>query len=185
MDKAIFQATIDRREPKSAEEILPLIYEELRRLATGMLAQERPGQTLQPTALVHEAYLRLVGDTPGTPWDGRRHFYAAAAQAMRRILIDRARHHRSLKRGGDHRRVRIDLDSLLVEPPGEELLALDDALEALALEDPAGADVVRLRVFAGLTLAETAEVLGIGRRTADSYWAYARAWLCHALVEEE
>ncbi len=185
MDKAIVEAKSGRRDPKSAEEILPLIYDELRRLASSMLAHEKPGQTLQPTALVHEAYLRLVGDTPETPWDGRRHFYAAAALAMRRILIDRARNHRSLKRGGDHRRVRIDLDTLLVEPPGEELLALDDALETLARDDPAGADLVRLRVFAGLTLAETAEVLGIGRRTADSYWAYARAWLCDALVQDK
>ncbi len=178
---------IERGEPRAAEKLLPLVYDELRRLAAGMLAREKTGQTLQPTALVHEAYLRLVGDQPGPEksWGSRRHFYGAAAQAMRRILIDRARRRRRVKRGGDRRRVQIDLDAILVNPPDDDLLALDEALEALAREDPEGAELVRLRAFAGLTLAEAAEVMGIGRRTADTYWAYARAWLCDALSEGE
>src|SRR5262249_12620841 len=151
------------------------------RLAAQWLSHESPGQTLQATALVHEAYIRLVENDPQRIWEGRGHFFAAAAEAMRRILVDRARNRRRQKRGGGHRRVRIDLEAILLEPPGDDLLALDEALEALAREDPAGAELVRLRAFAGLTLAEAAEVLGIGRRTADRYWAYARAWLCDAL----
>ena len=131
---------------------------------------------------MHEAYLRLVGSDPNKPFDGRGHFFAAAAEAMRRILIDRARDRRRLKRGGGRRRTRIDLDALLVEPPGDDLLALDEALTALAREDPGAAALVKLRAFAGLTLGQAAEVLGIGRRTADRDWAYARAWLCHALA---
>jgi RNA polymerase sigma factor (TIGR02999 family) len=178
-------SAIERGDPAAADRLLPLVYDELRRLAAEMLGREEPGQTLQPTALVHEAYLRLVGDRPGRPWDGRRHFFAAAAESMRRILIDRARNRRRQKRGGGHRRVRIDLEALLDEPPGDDLLALDEALAALAREDPAGAELVRLRAFAGLTLGEAAEVLGIGRRTADRYWAYARAWLCDALGGDE
>ena len=173
------------RRPDGGRAAPALVYDELRRLAEQMLAREKPGQTLQATALVHEAYLRLVGDEPDKPWDGRRHFFAAAAEAMRRVLIDRARNRRRQKRGGGRRRVRIDLDALLVDPPGDDLLALDEALEALAREDPAGAELVRLRAFAGLTLGEAAEVLGIGRRTADRYWAYARAWLCDALSGDE
>jgi RNA polymerase sigma factor (TIGR02999 family) len=175
----------EKGDPQAAGQLLPLVYDELRRLATGMIAREQPGQTLQPTALVHEAYVRLVGEGDGPSWEGRRHFYAAAAQAMRRILIDRARGRRAAKRGGERRRVHVDLEALLVDPPSEDLLALDEALEALAREDPAGAELVRLRAFAGLTLAEAAEVLGIGRRTADNYWAYARAWLCDALTAGE
>ncbi len=147
-----------------------------------MLAREAPGQTLQATALVHEAYLRLTGRPAGPTWDGRRHFFAAAAEAMRRILIDRARDRRRQKRGGGCRRVRVDLDALFVDPPDDNLLALDEALDALAREDPVGAELVRLRAFAGLTLGEAADVIGIGRRTADRYWAYARAWLCDALT---
>ena len=159
-----------------------LCRNELRKLAAARLAHEAPGQSLQATALVHEAYLRLVGADPDRPFDGRGHFFAAAAEAMRRILIDRARDRRRLKRGGGRRRVRIDLDALLVEPPGDDLLALDEALTALAREDPGAAELVKLRAFAGLTLGQAAEVLGIGRRTADRDWAYARAWLCHALA---
>jgi len=143
------------------------------------------GQTLEPTALVHEAYIRLNGDEPQKPWGGRGHFFAAAAEAMRRILVDRARDRRRQKRGGARRRVRIDLNAVLGDAPDDDLLALDEALQALAREDPAGAEVVRLRAFAGLTLAEAAEVMGIGRRTADRYWAYARAWLCEALSDNE
>ena len=175
-------ADIERRDPHAAAQLLPLVYDELRKLAAARLAHEAPGQSLQATALVHEAYLRLVGADSDRPFDGRGHFFAAAAEAMRRILIDRARDRRRLKRGGSRRRVRIDLDALLVEPPGEDLLALDEALSALAREDPGAAELVKLRAFAGLTLAQAAEALGIGRRTADRDWAYARAWLCHALA---
>ena len=173
---------IEHGDRHEAGRLLPLVYDELRKLAGARLAHEAPGQTLQPTALVHEAYLRLVGGDPGKAFDGRGHFFAAAAEAKRRILIDRARDRKRLKRGSSRRRVRIDLDALLVEPPGEDLLTLDEALTALAREDPGAAELVKLRAFAGLTLAQAAEALGIGRRTADRDWAYARAWLCHALA---
>jgi RNA polymerase sigma factor (TIGR02999 family) len=175
-------ADIERGDRQAAGELLPLVYDELRRLAGSRLAREAPGQTLQPTALVHEAYIRLVGGDPARAFDGRGHFFAAAAAAMRRILIDRARDRRRLKRGGGRRRVQIDLDNLLAEPPGDDVLALDEAVTALAREDPEAAELVKLRAFAGLTLARAAEVLGIARRTADRDWAYARAWLCHALA---
>jgi RNA polymerase sigma factor (TIGR02999 family) len=175
-------ADIERGGRQAAGQLLPLVYEELRKLAAARLAREVPGQSLQPTALVHEAYLRLVGSDPEKPFDGRGHFFAAAAEAMRCILVDRARSRNRLKRGGGRRRVRIDLDALLIEPPGDELLALDEALSGLAREDPGAAELVKLRAFAGLTLAQAAEALGIGRRTADRDWAYARAWLCHALA---
>jgi RNA polymerase sigma factor (TIGR02999 family) len=175
-------ADIERGDRHAAGQLLPLVYDELRRLAAARLARESPGQSLQATALVHEAYLRLVGGDPDRPFDGRGHFFAAAAEAMRRILIDRARDRRRLKRGGGRRRVRIDLDRLLAEPPDDDLLALDEALSALAREDPGTAALVKLRAFAGLTLGQAADVLGIGRRTADRDWAYARAWLCHALA---
>jgi RNA polymerase sigma factor (TIGR02999 family) len=174
-------ADIDRGNRQAAGELLPLVYDELRKLAGSRLAREAPGQTLEPTALVHEAYLRLVGGDPDKAFDGRGHFFAAAAEAMRRILIDRARDRRRLKRSGGRRRVRLDLDSLLAEPPGDDLLALDEALTALAREDPAAAELVKLRAFAGMSLARAADVLGIPRRTADRDWAYARAWLSHAL----
>jgi RNA polymerase sigma factor (TIGR02999 family) len=175
---------IERGAPQAAARLLPLVYEELRELAAQRLAREMPGQTLQPTALVHDAYIRLVGEEPERPWDGRRHFFAAAAEAMRRILIDRARDRRRQKRGGGHRRVRLDLDTLLVEPPADDLLALDEALLAMARVDPEGAELVRLRAFAGLTLAEAADAMKIGCRTADRYWAYARAWLCDFLDDK-
>jgi RNA polymerase sigma factor (TIGR02999 family) len=175
-------ADIERGDPHAAGQLLPLVYDELRKLAAARLAREAPGQSLQATALVHEAYLRLVGSDKNKPFDGRGHFFAVAAEAMRRILIDRARDRKRLKRGGGRRRVRIDLDRLLAEPPGDDLLALDEALTALACEDPGAAALVKLRAFAGLTLAQAAEVLAIGRRTADRDWAYARAWLCHALA---
>ncbi len=178
-------SAIEQGDPSAASQLLPLVYDELRKLAAQKLAHEQPGQTLEATALVHEAYIRLVGDEPKKPWDGRGHFFAAAAEAMRRILVDRARGRHRQKRGGSRRRVRINLDALVHDPPDEDLLALDDALQALAREDPAGAELVRLRAFAGLTLAEAAEVMGIGRRTADRYWAYARAWLCDALGDHE
>ncbi len=168
---------IERGDRRAAGQLLPLVYDELRNLAAARLAREAPRQSLQATELVHEAYLRLVGSDPNKHFDGRSHFFAAAAEAMRRILVDRARGRKRLKRGGDRGRVRIDLDAVLVEPPGDDLLALDEALTALACEDAGAAELVKLRAFAGLTLAQAAEVLGIGRRTADRDWAYARAWL--------
>jgi RNA polymerase sigma factor (TIGR02999 family) len=180
-DLTIILSAVERVEAGAAEQLLPLVYDELRKLAAARLAHEPSGQTLQATALVHEAYLRVVGDDPRRAFDNRAHFFAAAAEAMRRILVDRARDRRRQKRGGGHRRVQINLESLLIEPPEDDLLALDEALKSLAREDSVGAQLVGLRVFAGLTLAESAEILGIGRRTADRYWAYARAWLCDAL----
>jgi RNA polymerase sigma factor (TIGR02999 family) len=163
--------------PRPAREILPLVYDELRRLAAQRMAHESPGQTLQATALVHEAYLRLIGADPDKPWDGRGHFFAAAAESMRRILVEAARRRHRLKRGG--RRGRVDLDAAQPATPetDDDLLALDEALEKLAARDPAKAQLVQLRVFAGLTLAEAAEILGLSTSTADRYWAYARAWL--------
>ena len=178
-------SAIEQGDAGAASQLLPLIYDELRKLAAQKLAHEQPGQTLQATALVHEAYIRLVGNEPKKPWDGRGHFFAAAAEAMRRILVDRARDRRRQKRGGGRKRVRIDLDALMHEPPGDDLLALDDALTKLAIEDPDGAELVRLRTFAGLTLAEAADIMGIGKRTADRYWAFARAWLCDALSDDQ
>jgi RNA polymerase sigma factor (TIGR02999 family) len=164
-------------DPTAAGQLLPLVYDELRRLAAQRLAREAPGQTLQPTALVHEAYLRLVGGGEGPRWDSRGHFFAAAAEAMRRILVENARRKRSLKRGGDRERV----DLAQAEPPAgqptEDLLALDEALARLAEEDPKKAELVKLRFFAGLSVEEAANCLGISRATADRYWAYARAWL--------
>ena len=163
--------------PKPARELLPLVYDELRRLAAQRLAREAPGQTLQATALVHEAYLRLIGGDPDRPWDGRGHFFAAAAEAMRRILVENARRRHQLKRGGD--RARVDLDKAEPAAPetDDDLLALDDALERFAKNEPIKAELVQLRVFAGLTNAQAAEILGLSISTADRYWAYARAWL--------
>ena len=180
-DVSSILSAIERGDPHAAGQLLPLVYEELRRLAAARLAREAPGQSLEATALVHEAYLRLVGADPARPFDGRGHFFASAAEAMRRILVDRARRRQRLKRGGGRRRLRINLDALHIEPPGDDLLALDEALTALAREDPGAAALVQLRAFAGLTLGQAAEALGIGRRTADRDWAYARAWLSHAL----
>jgi RNA polymerase sigma factor (TIGR02999 family) len=177
-------ADIERGDRQAAAELLPLVYDELRRLAASRLAREAPGQTLQPTALVHEAYLRLVGSDPDKAFDGRGHFFAAAAEAMRRILIDRARARHRQKRGGGGQRVPFDLEALLAEPPCDDLLALDEALTALAIEDPAAA-LVQLRIFAGLTLREAAVAMGVSRSTADRDWSYARAWLCQALAGPE
>jgi RNA polymerase sigma factor (TIGR02999 family) len=161
----------------AAEQLLPLIYEELRKLAAARLAREAPGQTLQATALVHEAYVRLVDVGATRRWNGRGHFFAAAAQAMRRILIDSARHKQSLKAGGE--RLRIDLSGieLAVEAPDIDLLALDQALEKLERIDPRKAELVKLRFFVGLSNQEAAEALGICTSTADNDWAYARCWL--------
>jgi RNA polymerase sigma factor (TIGR02999 family) len=168
-------------DPQAAERLLPLVYDELRRLASRRLVREAPGQSLQATALVHEAYLRLVGGDPGRRWDGRAHFFAAAAEAMRRILVDRARNRRRLKRGGGLGRVDLDLGDVPLDAPGDDLIDLDEALTDLGREDPLCARLVALRFFAGLTQAEAAEALGLARRTADRQWAYARAWLYERL----
>ena len=170
-------AALAQGERQAADQLLPLVYDELRQLAAQKLAQETPGQTLQPTALVHEAYLRLVGTHPEPQWDSRNHFFAAAAEAMRRILVDNARRKRSRKRGGDRRRQTLDPSQIAAPEVSEELLALDEALTKLAASEPAVAELVKLRYFAGLTIRQAAEVLGVAPRTADSYWAYARAWL--------
>ncbi len=172
-------------DPSAAGQLLPLVYDELRLLAAQRLAGEMPGQTLQATALVHEAYLRLVGAGQSQHWDGRRHFFAAAAEAMRRILIDRARDRRRLKRGGQWRRLRLDEIDLSVAEPPDDLPALDEALQKLAREDPLCAELVKLRFFAGLPLGEAADALGVARRTADRYWAFARAWLYDELSRGE
>jgi RNA polymerase sigma factor (TIGR02999 family) len=176
---------LEQGDPQVAERLLPLVYDELRRLAARRLEREAPGQTLQATALVHEAYMRLVGGDPGRRWDGRGHFFAAAADAMRRILVDRARDRRRLKRGGGLGRVDLDLGSVPLDTPGDDLIDLDEALTDLGREDPLCARLVALRFFAGLTQAEAAETLGLARRTADRHWAYARAWLYDRLGRGE
>jgi RNA polymerase sigma factor (TIGR02999 family) len=165
---------IDEGDAQASAQLLPLVYDELRRLAAARLAQENPGQTLDATALVHEAYLRLAGKGEQR-WESRRHFFAAAAEAMRRILIDNARRKQAQKRGGDL--ARQELDGLAAAEPDQELLALDEALAALAEHDHAKAKLVELRYFAGLTGEQAAEILGISPTTADRWWAYARAWL--------
>lgn len=177
-------AAIDQGDPRAAEQLLPLVYGELRRLAAHKIAQEKPGQTLQATALVHEAYLGLVGRGRDREWQGRAHFFAAAAEAMRLILINRARDKGRLKRGGLLRRVDLDQTEVGYETDALDLLALDEALTRLADEEPECAQLLKLRFFAGLTMGEAAEVLGVTRRTADRYWAYARAWLLDALDGE-
>jgi len=161
---------------KAAEELLPLVYEQLRKLAAHKMAQEAPGHTLQPTALVHEAWLRIAGDQR-QQWNSRNHFFVAAAEAMRRILIDRARQRLRLKRGGGQQRVPLAEMDLAINADSETLLLVEDALQALAAQDPVKARLVELRFFAGLNLAETAQALGVSEPTAKRYWAYARAWL--------
>ena len=171
-------SAIEQGDPQAAEQLLPLVYDELRRLATAKMAQEKPGQTLQATALVHEAYLRLVDTEKAQHWDSRGHFFAAAAEAMRRILIENARRKRRQKRGGDLRARRPRPRPALLTPrPAEDLLALDDALDCLAAEDPQAAQLVKLRYFAGLSIEEAAEMVGLSRSAACEHWAYARAWL--------
>ncbi len=170
-------AAIEQGDPHAGEQLLPLVYDELRRLAARKLAHEKPGQTLQATALVHEAYLRLVEGAEAQRWDNRGHFFATAAEAMRRILVERARHKHSLKAGGGRQRVELADVELAVEGPGEELLALDEALAKLEGKDRRKADLVKLRFFAGLTTEQAAAALGISASTADNDWAYARCWL--------
>src|SRR5205823_2939310 len=182
-------SAIEQGDPAAAGQLLPLIYDELRRLAAAKLAQEKPGQTLDATALVHEAYVRLAGGggggQPRRSWNGRGHFFAAAAEAMRRILVERARRKRSLKRGGGL--VRRDLDAVEPAAPqaGDDLLALDEALTRLAARDPVKAELVKLRHFAGLSLEEAAAFLGISPATAKRYWSVARAWLFATLSEPD
>jgi RNA polymerase sigma factor (TIGR02999 family) len=170
-------SALEHGDPHAAEQLLPLVYEELRQLAAQKLANEKPGQTLQATALVHEAYLRLVGAGAEQHWDGRGHFYAAAAEAMRRILVESARKKKRLKRGGDRSRQALDEDAIVAPEVREDLLALDEALTRLAVADPSAAQLVQLRYFAGLSIPEAAPLLGISPRSADRLWAYARAWL--------
>ena len=170
-------SAIEQGDPAAAEQLLPLVYEELRKLAVERMAQENPGQTLQATALVHEAYIRLVDVEQAQRWNSRGHFFAAAAEAMRRILIETARRKQSHKHGGGLARQQLGAVDLAAAESPEEILALDDAMQKLAEHDKAAADVVRLRFFAGLPLPEVAKLLGISPRTADRLWAYARAWL--------
>jgi RNA polymerase sigma factor (TIGR02999 family) len=170
-------SAIDRGDPRAAEQLLPLVYDELRKLAAARMAREAPGQSLQATALVHEAYLRLLDDDPDRPWNSRGHFFAAAAEAMRRILVERVRHKRCLKAGGDRRREELADIEVASAGPHLDLLALHEALTKLEQQDQRRAELVKLRFFAGLTIAEAARVLGVSESTADNDWAYARSWL--------
>jgi RNA polymerase sigma factor (TIGR02999 family) len=179
-------SAIEHGDPCAAEQLLPLVYDELRRLAAHKLAQEKPGQTLQATALVHEAYTRLVGGGESVyralRWDSAGHFFAAAAEAMRRILIDLAREKQSQKRGGGRKRLDIDAIDLATQAAPDQLLAVDDALAKLTQEDPAAAQLVELRYFAGLTVEEAGKALGMSTATAYRHWKYARAWLHSELL---
>ena len=177
-------SAIEQGDPQAADELLPLIYEELRRLAAHKMAQESPGQTLQATALVHEAYIRLVGSQDGS-WNSRGHFFAAAAEAMRRILIENARRKGRHKHGGGYRRADIDEADLADRGPSDDVIALDEALERLSQRDKVKADLVKLRYFAGLTCAQAAKMLGISRSTANEHWAYARAWLHTEITKDD
>lgn len=176
-------SAIEQGEPHAAEQLLPLVYDELRKLAAQKLAQEKSGQTLQATALVHEAYLRLVDVEKARHWDSRGHFFAAAAEAMRRILIDSARRRRSQRRGGAAERHSLEGLEAAVPASDDELLAVDEALERLHQVDPPKAELVKLRYFGGLTIPEAAQALGISITTANRYWAYARAWLHEELTD--
>jgi RNA polymerase sigma factor (TIGR02999 family) len=170
-------SAIEQGDPQAAEQLFPFVYDELRKLAHQKLAQEKPGQTLQATALVHEAYLRLVGEGEAKRWDSRGHFFAAAAEAMRRILIDNARRKGRRKRGGDRQRVDLnEADAVSLAAP-DELLVIDEAIAKLEADDPQAAQLVRLRYFAGLSVEEAAELSGLSRSSAYEHWSYARAWL--------
>jgi RNA polymerase sigma factor (TIGR02999 family) len=175
---------IEQGDPQASAELLPLVYDELRKLAAQKMAQEAPGQTLQATALVHEAYLRLVDVKQAQQWNSRGHFFAAAAEAMRRILVENARHKRRLKRGGNCERLDFAGLDIAIEGPCDDLVALDEALDKLAEKHPEKAELVKLRYFAGLTVTEVAAMLGISTSTADRHWTYARAWLYRSLAPE-
>ncbi len=177
-------SAIEQGDPHAAEELLPLVYDELRKLASQKIAQESPGQTLQATALVHEAYLRLVDVKKVQHWDSRGHFFAAAAEAMRRILVENARRKSRIKHGGGLERVEFELANLPTRMASEELIALDEALEKLRQQDPVKAQLVTLRYFGGMTIEQAAEVLKISRVTAHRYWTYARAWLHQQITGE-
>lgn len=178
-------SAVEQGDPRAAERLLPLVYDELRRLAAQGLAHEKPGQTLQATALVHEAYLRLVDDEKAKQWDSRGHFFAAAAEAMRRILVESARKKKRHRHGGG--RCRVDLQDAvsLADSPNDDLLALDEALTRLAAREPAKAELVKLRFFAGLSIDEAADLMRISRTTAKRYWAFARAWLLAEIGDAE
>jgi RNA polymerase sigma factor (TIGR02999 family) len=170
-------SAVEQGDPHAAGQLLPLVYDELRKLAAQRMAQEKPGQTLQATALVHDAYVRLVDGDQAQHWNSRGHFFAAAAEAMRRILVERARSKRRIKRGGGRQRIELDEACPVVEPPSDDLLALDEALTRLAERDPLRAELVKLRFFAGLTMAEAAEALGLSLATAERHWTFVRVWL--------
>jgi RNA polymerase sigma factor (TIGR02999 family) len=176
-------SAIEQGDPSAAAELLPLVYDELRKLAAARMAAEAPGQTLQPTALVHEAYLRLVGGSQPQGWNGRGHFFAAAAEAMRRILVDNARRKRTEKHGGAHKRVDLESGCLVSEAPSMDLLALDEVLIKLAKVEPAKAELVKLRFFAGLSMPEAAAVLNISLATAERHWTFAKSWLFAELAD--
>jgi len=177
-------SVVEEGDPSAAEQLLPLIYDELRRLAAAKLARERPGQTLQPTALVHEAYIRLVDAEKVQHWNSRGHFFAAAAEAMRRILVDNALRKGRPKHGGDRQRVDVDAHPTLTHSADDEVLALNEAMARLSEVDKTSAEVVKLKYFAGLAIPQIAELLGISTRTADRRWAYARAWLHRELCRK-
>jgi RNA polymerase sigma factor (TIGR02999 family) len=176
---------IARGDAHAAAELLPLVYDELRRLAAARLAAEPSGHTLQPTALVHEAYLRLVGSPDGDSWDNRGHFFAAAAEAMRRLLVESARRKERYKHGGGRQRVGLEAAEPLVRAPSEDLVALDEALTRLTAHDPVKAEVVKLRYFAGLTMPEIARSVGLSLATVERYWTYARIWLYAELAADD
>lgn len=184
-DVTHFLSAIEQGDPRAAEQLLPLVYDELRKLAAHKLAREKPGQTLDATALVHEAYLRLVSAEQARAWDDRGHFFAAAAEAMRRILVNRARDKNRQKRGAGRQRIDLDQVEIALDGSDEQLLALDEALAVLAQEEPTAARLVNLRFFAGLTLKDAAASLGLPLRTAQREWAYARAWLYARLREDD
>jgi RNA polymerase sigma factor (TIGR02999 family) len=178
-------SAIERGDGQAAEKLLPLVYDELRKLAAAKMAQEQPGQTLQATALVHEAYVRLVDVEKAQHWNSRGHFFGAAAEAMRRILVENARRKQSRKQGGQYQRRAADLDRLSLSETAGEVLAIDEALKKLSREKPSVATFVELRYFAGLTVEEAAAASGISVRTAHRYWSYAKAWLHHEITKGE
>ncbi|MDX2037146.1 MAG: sigma-70 family RNA polymerase sigma factor [Isosphaeraceae bacterium] len=183
-DVARLLSSIERGDPSAAEQLLPLVYQDLRKLAAARLSRENPGQTLDSTALVHEAYLRLVGSGAEPNWESRGHFFAAAAEAMRRILVERARRKKRLKHGGDFERLDLDMADATARGPSVDLLALNEALDRFALEDPLKAELVKLRYFGGLTMPEIARLLNLSLATAERHWTYAKSWLCAELSED-